>query len=310
MDKKHREILVGLLTNPRSLVTRIYTRALSKYIKDDRKYLETLFRLKMQRKLDLQNPKTFNEKIQWLKLYNRRPEYTTMVDKYAAKIYVASIIGEEYIIPTLSVWDKAEDIDISTLPEQFVLKCTHDSGRVFICKDKTKFNFKHVQAKLRQTLKTDYYMRLREYPYKNVPHRIIAEQYMEQQGGGELIDYKFYCFNGEPKFLLVACGRQANDTRMTYFDLKWNFMDLTWGHKQFQGEMPQKPQNFEKMIEIAKQLSADIPHVRVDLYNINGHIYFGELTFFDGSGLDKICPIKFDYIFGDMINLPEPLPMR
>lgn len=270
----------------------------------DELYLKLLFRFKMGYKLNLKNPKTFTEKLQWLKLYNRKPEYTTMVDKYAVKEYVAKIIGEEYIIPTLGVWDKFDDIDFSKLPQQFVLKTTHGGGGggVVICKDKKTFNKADALTKLNQSLKSDIYKSLREWPYKNVPKRIIAEKFMVDSSG-ELRDFKFYCFDGTPKVLLVASNRFTSHN-FDYFDMDFNRLPITSVAGKNNYEINESPSNFEKMKELVAILSKGLPHVRIDLYNCNGDIYFGEMTFYDSSGFDDMNSNEWNSRFGSWITLP------
>lgn len=269
---------------------------------------ETFLKLKYKnvfgKKLDLENPKTFNEKLQWLKLYNRKPEYTIMVDKYKVRDYIAQMLGEKYLISLLGVWDDPEDIDFDALPNQFVLKCNHNSGLgMCLCKDKSKLDITKVKEKLRKGLKQDYYLIGREWPYKDVPRKIIAEKYMED-ASGDLKDYKFYCFDGVMKFVMINSDRNSDKpTRADYFDRDFNWMDFTWGYSHAEIH-PQKPEQFEKMVAIAEKLAKGLPHVRVDLYDCNGKIYFGELTFFDGSGFDKIEPSEWDYKLGQMITLP------
>lgn len=253
------------------------------------------------------NPQTFNEKLQWLKLYYRRPEYTTMVDKYAVKEYVANIIGEEYIIPTIGIWEKPEEIDWDSLPNRFVLKTTHGGGNtgVVICKNKASFDRKKAIEKLNQSLKQDIYRTLREWPYKNVPRRIIAEQYVEPRPETkDLPDYKFFCFDGKVNALFVGTERQSGDVKFDYFDADFNHLDLVQKHPM-SGKYIEKPQNFEEMKDLASKLSKGIPHVRVDLYNIEGKIYFGELTFFHHGGVTPFHPKEWDYVFGKWINLPR-----
>ena len=269
----------------------------------DRKFLEKMFYCKMERKLNLDDPKTFNEKIQWLKLYDRRPEYTIMVDKYAVKKYVADKIGEEYIIPTLGVWDSFNEIDFDNLPNQFVLKCTHDSGGLIICKDKAQLDKKEARKKITKSLERDYYLAGREWPYKNVPPRIIAEKYMEDAKVRELRDYKIYTFNGKAKFCMINTDR-GTDTRADYFDESYNWLDFTWGYPHADVK-PEKPANYEKMFELAEKLAKGTATLRVDFYEVNGQIYFGELTFFDASGFDKIIPESYDLKFGSWIKLPD-----
>lgn len=273
----------------------------------DKPYLKLLYRFKMGHRLDLKNPKTFTEKLQWLKLYNRRPEYTNMVDKYAVKKYVADIIGEEYIIPTLGVWDKPENINWDSLPNQFVLKTTHGGGGggVVICKDKQTFNRTDAIAKLNQSMRSDIYSGLREWPYKNVPHRIIAEKFIApEKGQQDLIDYKIYCFNGEPKLIMTADGRFSGDKRFGYYDINWKAVDITWGAPRPDKELP-RPAQLQQMLKVAAQLSKGIPHARIDLYNVAGDVMFGEITMFDSSGLEAITPDEMDAYLGSLIKLPK-----
>lgn len=276
----------------------------------DEEFLKKAFKVYIGDKLNLETPQTFNEKLQWLKLYNRKPEYTVMVDKYLAKDYVAKAIGEEYVIPTIGVWDKAEDIDFNQLPNRFVLKCNHNSGLgMYICKDKSKLTEKQIKTirkNLTKGLKQDYYLTGREWPYKNVPRKIIAEQYMEDKETGELRDYKFFCFDGEPKALFVATDRQAKnkETCFDFFDIEYNHLPIINGHPNAQIP-PRKPQHFDKMVELARHLSANIPHVRIDFYEVNGKVYFGEITFYQNSGFIPVYPKEWDKKLGDLINLPE-----
>lgn len=255
--------------------------------------------------LNLKHPKTFNEKLQWMKLHDRNPLYTKLVDKYAVKNYVKNIIGEKYIIPTLAVWETIEDVDLSKLPQQFVLKTTHDSGGVCICKDKTSFDYGAAKAKLIKSLRFDYYKLAAEWPYKNVPHRIIAEKYLEDNRFHELRDYKFFCFSGEVKALFIATERQTRkEPYFSFFDRDFNCLNITQGHPQ-PPVPPEKPDNYELMIKLAEKLSKDLPQVRVDFYEVNGQVYFGELTFFHHSGIVPFEPRKWDDIFGEWFVLPE-----
>lgn len=430
----------------------VYNAALGMYKKmPDDKYLKRMFNIKQGRDLDLDNPKTFNEKLQWLKLYDRKAIYTTMVDKYEAKRYVASIIGEEYIIPTLGVWDQVNDIDFDALPDQFVLKCTHDSHGLVICRDKDKLDIKSAKKKLKKGLSKNYYYHFREWPYKNVKPRIIAEKYLENSDVGSfpdyqflcfdglakchktefdrfvanfanyydvqanlmkagkiicspnpeavrperlehirkltdkllksnaflhtefydiggkihlgelifyhapgfeeftydkndelsgswielpgnlgmdgdvlicddiivvyrktekkvkrdtaLIDYKIYTFNGTAKMCMINQDR-GRHTRADYFDKNYNSLDFIWGYDHAD-VLPEKPKNYDLMFELAEKLSVGTIELRVDFYEVDEKVYFGELTFFDGSGLDKIEPIEWDNILGSWIQLPS-----
>lgn len=269
----------------------------------DKLYLRWLFRLRMGSKLHLKNPQTFSEKLQWLKLYDRKPEYTQMVDKYEAKKYVASIIGEEYIIPTLGVWDSFDEIDFDTLPDQFVLKTTHDSGGLVICRNKSNLDIEASRRKINKSLKHNYYLaNSREWPYKNVKPRIIAEQYMVDKNG-ELNDYKFFCFSGVPKVMMIATERQsATGVCFDYFDMEFNHLPFEQGGPNSSKQLT-KPTTMDAMVNIATQLSANIPHVRVDLYNVDEKIFFGELTFFDCSGMAEFTPREWNYTFGSWIDL-------
>ncbi len=284
----------------------LYLASLGRYNDwDDKKYLEKVFECIMGKELDLDNPQTFNEKLQWLKLYDRKPEYTTMVDKYAVKKYVADIIGEEYIIPTLGVWNHFDEIDFDKLPNQFVLKCTHDSGGIVICKDKNKLDLKSAKKKIEKCLKRNYYWSSREWPYKDVRPRIIAEKYMEDRQAHELIDYKFMCFNGEVKCSFTCSERFSEDgLKVTFFDKCWNVMPFE-RHYPASKNPPKKPINYNKMIQFSEQLSKGIPFVRVDFYEINGQLYFGELTFYPGGGFEEFTPEDWDYKIGSWLKLPK-----
>lgn len=280
----------------------------------DKQYLKWMFRLEMGHKLNLKNPKTFNEKLQWLKLYNRRAEYAQMVDKYAAKQYVANIIGEEYIIPTLGVWDSFDEIDFDSLPNQFVLKTTHGGGNcgVIICKDKATFDKDKAKRHLEQAFKQDIYKTLKEWPYKNVKKRIMAEAYLSEEITaenpiGDIVDYKFFCFDGEAKAILIATERHSKTgVCFDYFDKDFNHYPFEQGGPNSKKTIS-KPDKFEEMWHIAGKLSKGVPHLRVDLYCIKGKIYFGELTFFDSSGFDKFNPEEWAHTFGEWIKLPNKI---
>lgn len=228
-----------------------------------------------------------------------------MVDKIDAKKYVASIIGDKYIIPTLGVWNSVDEIEWDKLPNQFVIKVSSDSGGIVVCKDKQTLDIEKAKEKLTNGWGKNYYVHNKEYPYRDLTPRIIAEEYKEDESGYELRDYKIFCFNGEPKILFVASDRQkaGEDTKFDFFDLNWNHLPFTNGHPNSK-EFIAKPKNFEEMLEIAKKLSVGIPQVRIDLYNCNGQIYFGEITFFHWSGMTAFDPIEWDFKLGKMIKLP------
>ena len=268
----------------------------------DKIYLKILFKHRMGKSLNLENPKTYNEKIQWLKLYDRNPEYTLLADKYEVRNYVANTIGEEYIIPLLGVWDRFEDIDFNTLPNEFVLKCTHDSGSVIICKDKNTFDVKEAEKKIKGCLKRNYFRNTREWAYKNIKPRIIAEEYMADESGAELKDYKFLCYHGQPKTVDIISNRES-DPRSDIFDINFKKLPVSNYYKNSETR-PHKPKGYEEMIELSKKLSKDLIHVRCDFYDINGKVYFGEITFYQGSGLEKYVPYKYDIRFGNWIDLP------
>ena len=269
----------------------------------DKLFLKFVFRLYKGKKLNLDNPITMDEKLQWLKLYNRNSEYPKMVDKCDSKRYVEQIIGEEYIIPTLGVWDTFDSIDFDKLPNQFVLKCTHDSGSVVVCKDKNTFDYKEAKKKLEKGLKRNIFWHTREWPYKDLPPRILAEKYMTDNSGG-LIDYKFYCFDGYVDCVLVCIDRHIKDTKFYFFDKDWKLKRLNVRGKNAPADFTlPKPECIDKMFELASQLSKGMPFIRVDLYENNGQIYFGELTFFPDSGFDPNRLPESDLYFGNLINL-------
>lgn len=267
-------------------------------------FLKRMYRIHMGRELNLKNPETYTEKLQWLKLYDHRREYTRMVDKYAVKDYVAEKIGPEYVIPLLGVWNRVEDIDFDSLPKQFVLKTTHDSGGIVVCKDKAALDIAKAKRQLRYFLNRNYYDRNREWPYKHVPHRIIAESYMEDPKQGELRDYKFFTFGGVPKVLYIAQGRGlGGETVADFFDMEFQHLPFTIDHNMAPVP-PEKPQNFEKMKQLAAVLSEGTPQLRVDFYEVDGKIYFGEMTFFHCSGMEAFHPEEWDKIFGSWVELP------
>ena len=273
------------------------------FVLPDKTYIKIKFWLETGYRLDLNNPQSFNEKLQWLKFNDQHDEYTMMVDKYLVKDYVASLIGEKYLIPTIGVYNTIEEIKWEDLPQQFVLKTTGDSGGVIVCKDKTKLNIDETKKKLGKLKNRNYYKYNKEYPYKNVHPRYIVEEYIVDESGYELKDYKFFCFNGEPKFVQIDFDRYSNHRRNVY-DINWNLLDLQIKFPKGHDRVFPKPDNYEEMLEVARMLSKGIPHVRIDLYNVTGKIYFGEMTFFHGSGMEVFTPLEWDYKFGDFIKLP------
>ena len=274
------------------------------YLIPDTLYLQCAYYNTFGKKLNLKNPKTFNEKLQWLKLYDRKPIYTTMVDKYAAKKYVADIIGEEYIIPTLGVWDRFEDIDFTSLPNQFVLKCTHDSGGLVICKDKSMLNIEDARRKINDSLKRDYYLNGREWPYKNVPRRIIAEKYMSKSDGSIPEDYKVLNFNGNPGIIQVDLDRFINHKKKLFLP-NWTELNFDFNYPTEKEYSLKKPDTLTERDRLARKLSKEFSFLRTDFYVIDDRIYFGELTLFPASGFGKFSPEEWDERIGKWISLPE-----
>ncbi len=299
-----KQLIIRDIKHPRYILSFLLV-YFSHLIKNDEWYVKTRYRLYVGEKLDLDNPQKYNEKLCWQKLYDHNPLYTVMVDKYAAKDYVGNIIGFKYIIPTIGVWYNPNEIEWDNLPNQFVLKTTHDSGGVIVVKDKSKLNKEEAISKLNRCLKMDNYAITREWPYKNVPRRIIAETYMEDSKTQELRDYKFFCFDGEVKALFISQdrGKINTEVKFDYFDSDFNHLDIHQYHDSGT-TIPEKPLCFEEMKHLASLLSKGLPQVRVDFYEVDGRVYFGELTFFHHGGIVPFYPDKWNYIFGDWIKLP------
>ena len=276
-----------------------------KQLVPDSLYLKIMFRKIMGQKLDLKHPVTFNQKLQWLKLHDHNPDYIQLVDKYEAKKIVADKIGAQYIIPTIGVWDRFEDIDFQLLPEQFVLKCTHDSGSVVICQSKSEFDYENAKEKLTNGLRNNFYYCGREWPYKYIKPRIIAEKYIVDDDTGRLDDYKFFCFNGIVDNVMVVRGRSKGEPKYYHFDKEWNlcrFNRLTRSVPD--GYKEKKPVFIDDMIKVAEILSRNMIHVRIDLYEANGQIYFGEYTFYNQSGFETGFDQYSDEYLGNLIKLP------
>ena len=279
-------------------------RKLSRLI-PDRIYLQIVYFRHFKKFINFDNPKTFNEKIQWLKLNYRKEEYTNLVDKYRVKQYITKLIGEEYVIPTLGVWKNVDDIDFKSLPEKFVLKCNNDSGGIVICKNKKDFDEVKAKSFLKERLKNNGYWYGREWPYKNVKPCIIAEKYMEDSISKDLKDYKFFCFNGSMEFFDIDIDRFI-EHRSNYYDRNGNF--LPFGKTYCPPDYTKKiemPKNLDKMIELAETISHNTVLSRIDFYEIDGQVYFGEITFYPGSGCSPFTDEKWDYKLGDMIDLPN-----
>lgn len=279
-------------------------RKLSRLI-PDRIYLQIVYFKHFRRFINFNNPKTFNEKIQWLKLNYRNEEYTKLVDKYRVKQYITKLIGEEYVIPTLGVWNNVDDIDFKSLPEKFVLKCNNDSGGIVICKNKKDFDEAKAKSFLKERLKNNGYWYGREWPYKNVKPCIIAEKYMEDSISKDIKDYKFFCFNGSMEFFDIDIDRFI-EHRANYYDRNGNF--LPFGKTYCPPDYTKKiemPKNLDKMIELTETISHNTVLSRIDFYEIDGQVYFGEITFYPGSGFSPFTDEKWDYKLGDMIDLPN-----
>jgi len=264
-------------------------------------YLKMVYRIKTGKKLNLKNPVGFNEKLNWLKINDVHPEYTDYVDKIKVRDIVKEKLGEDICFPLLGQWERYEDIDFSKLPDQFVLKCNHDSGSVKIVKDKSTINHEEFAKFYKSRLKMNPYTIGREYPYKKVKSMIMAEKYMVPEGARDIEDYKFFCFNGEPEIMFVATER-SRDCKFDFYDMNFNHLDIVTIHPQ-SGKILPKPVSFDRMKEIASVLSKGIKAVRIDLYEIDGKIYFGEYTFFHGGGFYLFTPEEWEKKLGDLIDV-------
>ncbi len=271
----------------------------------DEAFLRMLYRARMKRELNLEQPRTFNEKLQWLKIHDRRPEYRKMVDKYDAREYIAGRIGDQYLVPVYGVWDSFRDIDFDLLPSRFVLKCTHDSGGVVICRDRKHFNPACARAMLSSRMRWDYYWVSREWPYRNLKPRVLAEKYLTDESGYELKDYKLMCFNGQVRCSFVCSDRMSSDgLKVTFYDREWKRLPFT-RHYPAAAADAARPAHYEEMIRIAEILSENIPFLRVDFYEADGRLYVGELTFYPGGGMEEFTPQSWDYELGSWLELPD-----
>ena len=291
-----------ILKNPKMLFFTLGHREFLNFI-NDKKYIEIAYKIKFGKKPNLNDPKTFNEKLQWLKLNDRNPLYTTLVDKYEVKKHVADKIGEEYVIPTLGVWDNFDDIDFDSLPKEFVLKCSHDSGGLIICKNKDSLDIKKAKKKINACLKHNFFWGQREWPYKNVKPRIIAEKFMKDRDYECLNVFKIFNFNGEPKIIQTIQNDKTQNETIDYFDTEWNLLELKQNFPNSDHPI-ERPDTLEEMLNLAKILSKDTsPFIRTDFYEINGKVYFSEFTFYSDSGLAKFTPSDWDLKLGNLINL-------
>lgn len=278
----------------------------------DKECIELCFEYKFAYKPDIEHPTTFNEKIQWMKLYYRKPELPLLVDKAEAKAKVAKIIGEEYIIPTIGVYKSFDEIDFDKLPKQFVIKCTHDCASVIICRDKPTFDIENARRKINKALRVKYYgKKTREWVYSQIEPRIIVEKFMKNDATDDIVDYKFFCFNGEPRLMYISKGLENHATAVIGFaDMDYKLLDIERTDYRKMDNLPPKPESFEEMIQLAKKLSAGFPQVRVDLYEINGRPYFGEMTFYTCSGMVDWKKREYDERLGAIISLPEEITSR
>ncbi len=250
---------------------------------------------------DFDNPKTFNEKINWLKLHDHKPEYTIMADKFGVKEFIDKTIGQEYIIPLLGVWEDFDDINFDLLPNQFVLKCTHDSGSVVICRDKRTFDYQNARIRLEKRLKMNYFWPDREWVYRGIKQQIIAEKYVSD-GNDSLIPYKIFNFKGKPEIIQVIQGDKTSEESIDYYDTKWNLLDLHQNFPNSSKHIP-KPKELGRILELSSKLSKGIPFVRTDFYIIDGHVFFSEFTFYSDSGAERFYPDHWDKDLGDLIDI-------
>lgn len=292
------------LRNPANIYRWLVANGKCEFLSDEQ-ILKSLWRIKFSSQLDFENPKSFNQKLQWLKLHDRNPLYNKLVDKADVKEWVGETIGFEYVIPTYGVWDTFDDIDFSELPSQFVMKCTHSSGGVFLCRDKATIDKKAWKKRLNHQLSRNLYYAGREWPYKDLKPRIIAEEYIGSNKELQINDYKLMCFNGEVKCTFVCSERNTPDgLKVTFFDNEWKVMPFERHFHKSQKEIS-CPKHFDKMIEIAEKLSKGIPFVRVDLYEEDDRIFFGEMTFYPGNGFEEFTPEEWDYRLGEWIDLSD-----
>ncbi len=268
----------------------------------DKLYLSLLFKKRLGYKMDWKNPKTFNQKLQWMKLYDKNPLYSVCADKIAVRDFVAAAIGDKYLIPCLGVYDRAEDIDYDSLPERFVLKCNHGARLNVICCDKNKLDIPAANASLNKWLKTRFWHQKREYHYKAIKPRILCEQYMEDEETEGLNDYKVFMIAGNPYMIQVDLDRFGEHRRNVY-DAEWNLLDVNISFPN--GQDVPRPAVLDEMLSCAGKLADGFAEVRVDFYVINGKLYFGEMTFFSGAGFSKYEPREFEFEMGKKLKLPE-----
>lgn len=292
-----------LIKNPKIILSVLLQKNAHR-IKNDELYLKMIFRLSLGYKLDLKKPRTFNEKLNWLKLYYHNPLMSILADKYKVKEYVRNKIGNEYVVPNYGVWDSFDDIDLNILPDQFVLKTTNDSLGVIVCKDKQSFDKETAKRHLEKGLQWNYYYSWREWGYKYVERRVIADKYLDDGTGQQLRDYKFWCFNGKPQYMY--CTIKGENVYENFYDMDFKAVDINHGFPRHQPEF-EKPADFELMKQLAAKLSADLPFVRIDFFYVQGHVYFGEFTFYDWAGINPFERYETDLELGNLLTLPEPM---
>jgi len=298
--------ILTILKNPSIIFTSIASRGWLDFI-PTKTYLSMLYRICMKKKCDFKNPRTYNEKLQWLKLYDHNEKYFTLVDKYEVKAYIKEKLGEKYLIPTLGIYNSFDEIDFEKLPNEFVIKCTHDSGSVIVCKDKEKFDINGAKKKINKAMRRKYYSTYREWPYKNVKHRIIVEKFMKDGLNDDLRDYKVLCFNGKPTVIEVHDDRfnKERGLSLTYYDTEWNRLDISdYGVKTSETNH-KKPELLSDMLSLSEKLAKNIINVRIDWYVINGALYFGEITLYDGSGMNMYDAAETDLQLGNMLDISE-----
>lgn len=295
--------IIKIVSNPKRTIRFFLTSIIQKnhYLFPDKFCVKTLYRIHFGESLNLDNPSSFNEKLNWLKLYNRNPLYSDLADKYTVKQYVASIIGSEHVVKCLGVWDSFDEIDFDSLPDQFVIKATHDSGGVIICRDKSSFDKLSAKKKIDSVFKRNFYYISWEWPYKNIRPRVIVDEFLDDGRKGELQDYKFWCFNGKPTYMYIT--NKGADIYENFYDMDFTPVDINHGFPRYKPEYP-KPQCFDEMKEYASKLSKDIPFVRVDFFVVKNHVFFGEFTFFDWGGEQPFANKNTDIELGHYIELP------
>lgn len=267
-------------------------------------YLQLVAQQKLGYAIHLKEPRTFNEKLNWLKLHDRNPLYTKLADKLAVKKIVADVIGEQYVVRNLGNWDTFDEIDFSALPHQFVLKCTHDSSGAIICRDKSTFNNETARKRINNALRLNYFYACREWPYKNIPRQIIADELLDDHSGKELNDYKFWCFGGVPMYMYCTVKTKRKEIYENFYDMNFNIIKINHGFSRRVPEF-EKPAAFELMKELAGKLAEGIPFVRVDFFYVNGKVYFGEYTFYDWAGLQPFETFEMDLKLGELLVLPK-----